>query len=121
MGSGARSSSPVEGPKVSGTLARMLGRLTGAFALVLGAGTLLTLVGASAPATAAGNVTPSIYIPNYQDNNNLTFPLTASGDVAPAVTTTSFGTGNPSGEAFDGHGNLWVANFNAGPSSVPRC
>ena len=41
MGSGARSSSAVEGPKFSGTLARMLGRLTGAFALVLGAGTLL--------------------------------------------------------------------------------
>ena len=115
MAAGSRKSIHVAGSKIS--LATRAWRLTGSFALVLGAATLLTLVGTSTPATAAGNVTPSIYIPNYQDNNNLTFPLTANGDVAPAVTTTSFGTGNPAGEAFDGNGNLWVATFGA-PGSV---
>ena len=79
MATGSPQSTRVAESKFS--LATRAWRLTGSFALVLSAGTLLTLVGTTTPATAAGNVTPSIYVANYDGNNNLTFPS------APAATS----------------------------------
>jgi sugar lactone lactonase YvrE len=87
--------------------------------LVFGAGVLATLTSTTTPAAgAAGNVTPSIYVANYGGNDTLTFPLTASGNVAPTVTNSSTSFVQPPGEAFDGSGDLWVANFHGGAGSV---
>jgi hypothetical protein len=77
---------------------------------VTAAVSLDTTAGAASP-------TPTIYVGNYSDSNVLSFPLNASGNVAPSVTTTSGALGEPSGEVLDAAGDLWVASWSS-PTTV---
>ncbi len=103
-------------PKNRAKLLTRVWRLTGTFVIVVGAGALVTLLSTTTPVQAAnaGNVTPSIYVANFMGNTNVSFPLTATGDVAPEVTNSSGSLAQPSGEAFDGSGDLWIANYHGG-------
>ena len=89
---------------------------SGLAALVLCAGTLVLVgmldglqlgAGAAAP-------TPTLYVNNYTGNTVLNFPLSATGNVAPAAIVSNDGSGSvaqPWGEVLDVHGNLWVGNY----------
>ena len=90
---------------------RPAGRLVrGVVALALGAGSagLTALVLAGQPAAAAP--APTLIVSNYTANNLLRFPLSATGNVAPTVTTSSSGGSltEVSASVLDGAGNLWV-------------
>jgi sugar lactone lactonase YvrE len=88
-------------------------------AVILGVGVIAGLANdgpgaSSAAATTA--VTPTIWVVNQGSSTLLSYPLSATGDAAPAVTISAnasslydpFGT-----EAFDVSGNLWIANLNS--------
>ncbi len=88
-----------------------------AAALVLGSGLLLSLSislavsAGEAPAGAASNITPTIFVANYDGATLTSYPLTASGNVAPSTTNSSSILSEPWNIAFDSAGNLWEANF----------
>jgi hypothetical protein len=88
--------------------------------MVLGAAALSILLGTttlSAPAGAgSAAVTPTVWAINFAGDTLLAFPLSASGNVTPAVTISANGTSldGPFGtEAFDASGDMWIPNVNA--------
>jgi hypothetical protein len=81
-----------------------------AVGLVTAAVSLDTTAGAASP-------TPTLYVANYSGDNVISFPLSASGNVAPSVTTSSGALGEPSGEVLDAAGDLWVASWSS-PTTV---
>ena len=72
----------------------------------------LSLALVAAPPAAAATVTPSLIVSNYTGQSILTFPLSATGNVAPATTITTNGTTtpDPTATAFNGAGDLWVVS-----------
>ncbi len=85
---------------------------------VMGLGGLA--VGAGAPsaaaAAAATAATPTIWVVNQDSSTLLSYPLAASGNVAPAVNIGANGTSlsDPFGtEAFDAVGDMWIANLDS--------
>ena len=81
-------------------------------ALTLGAGTAgLTALLAAGPPAGAAVATPSLIVSNYTGNTLLTFPLSATGNAAPAATISSNAGAldAPAASVLDGAGNLWVA------------
>jgi hypothetical protein len=81
-------------------------------ALTLGAGTAgFTALLAAGPPAGASVATPSLIVSNDTGNTLLTFPFSATGDVAPSATISS-NAGSldaPTDSVFDGAGDLWVA------------
>ena len=73
--------------------------MRGLVALALAGGTAgltaLSLALVAAPPAAAATVTPSLIVSNYTGQSILTFPLSATGNVAPATTITTNGTTTP--------------------------
>jgi hypothetical protein len=80
--------------------------------VVLSCGGLIIVSGLEAPAASASGGAPlGIYVGDVDGNDQVTFPLPSNGDVAPSVVNSSSSIDGPYGEAFDAHGNLWVANY----------
>lgn len=95
-------------------VARAVGALTGASALVL------AVLAASLPGTfAAGAATATpvntLYVLSENTPSLLSFAPGSVGNVAPSSTIsgTPSTLNNPYGMALDSSGNVWVANFNA--------
>jgi hypothetical protein len=81
-----------------------------ALALAAGSAGLTALLVAAQPAAAAAGAPPSLIVSNYSGNTLLTFPLSATGNVAPS-TTISSNAGSvdaATDSVFDGAGDLWV-------------
>jgi hypothetical protein len=65
-------------------------------------------------AAGAAPVGAAIYVANDESDNVLSFPATASGDVAPTATISPASPDYPWGSAFDSAGDLWVVNYYSG-------
>ena len=71
------------------------------------------LVALGGPAVGAANPTPSFVVADYGASKAFTFPMSANGNVAPAITNSSTGLAAPTGITLDAAGDLWVANDSA--------
>ena len=108
-------SSPSSGRTAAGAgLVRGLAALAICMSGIVITGLLTT----GAPAGAA-NPAPLLYEIDSASHAINVFPATASGNVAPSVTNTSSAlSGGPTGAVFDSKGDLWVASADSGSPSI---
>src|ERR1700722_14127833 len=87
-----------------------VGRGARALATGLGGAALSGFIG-TAPSVGAVNPAPVLWEIDYGANTINSFPVTASGNVAPATVNSNSTMQSPSGSVFDAAGDMWVASW----------
>ena len=97
-------------PEPGGRRARKLVAVAAAVLGLVAPVGLTAAVVSPTPAGAVTDITPAIVVSSNGNGSLRAFPESATGNVAPSVTLTPVGLGDPYQGIFDASGDLWVTN-----------